>query len=1677
MLFICNSCHSRFLGFATAALLALGATRSFSGGGFEEFSGEQDRFHYRWNGPLEATISVKFCADHTRTKPLLLAIPLDVTPEWELLSARGFQGQTETQVESSQVENLDGFLQFSRIELSDIPLLEVTFEKSVAVTIRLPEAHTQAAVRLDEATFCLKFSQPLSAVRKQLARTLGPQKDAFRQICENLVANPQDIDTVRGLSETVARPRDREGYHPVSLGIHSDGSRHSSLRIKTVGTGIARLSGRMMREAGFDLNANPVSRLSLFHCGNPWPLGVISRGDERFNDDDEIWFHFLPIESDQTNENVFFLTWGEETGARYEEAGDFRTASASDLGTVRSWDYRFQHLEEDNGHLYEPVGSHGAVEIFWKKLTKDEHDLTVQFDLPGLIEDETPPEGANRSQIAESVPCWIRCASGAKLNQATPTVTLQINGRKSAGIQVKLDEAILKTSIPTEALRERGNRLRISLVQEIDAGSESELLVDWIRIWYPAASVLEGGLLVKTPSSETPDRVADAKGVVWRQVSPGAGNWRLLVDDGGGRPRVFNLRDGSESGCVLTPSQGWDADWVVFDLDKAAAPRSVERVSGPRLHSSRERADLLVVTEKRFVPELADHLAWREKQGWRSRLVTVQEIYDEFSFGIKDLDAIRAYCRFALENYDPPRLQYLWLVGESRWDPRNLLKSEREDLVPSPPLGTARGTSSNDQDYVFLLGQDFFPDLLVSRVSVSLPEELSAYLAKVRLMEEDPPLGWWRSRDLLLADEAFEELHPRNLDRGLKDYVFPVSIRLVDYPLDTIRSFEAVGKEGKEARGIRPDVVEKWAEGASLVEYIGHGGVTVWSTRAFFKGLNRPDSDVDRLRNENRYPFVLIRSCLSGTVNWPTFPGEVSVAEALIEAPTRGAIAALGSCGAEPQPELEAFARHIHGALWNHRLHELALVRGYAQCQFVLEYPNSPAVANQFMLHGDPLLRLSFPEPIERISSRWERDRPRLHLEWENLVFPGSGQIRIHRHGELLFESPVFDLTKERETGDWPIPVEAAVRDHLVVSLYTWSENVRRDAFGSLSLPSYPVESLAEENLDSETQNPVLRAELAVSKPPLVADRKQEIVLRLLPSPGLSEEILASATVSVEGSSPQVLSLPISPDREIEKAFSLQPQSGDEKRAVRVTLQSQEGEARDFQQEFHGALRVSPEDPLEFPDATVDPTTPVEGETAVIRQVVRNVGSQPVEILTARGELVRGSSGNGILEGVRFDLDPFPVAIVPGEEHPFEFRCEAKTRGEEVRVRLAFKTHYSEYEREVLFRVAAPPEIVPVAVLGSSCELPIPLDEPIDFLIRVKNVGDVTSESLLLRGKGVDSSVGDFETVLPAVAPGRLGEAAFRLETQSCRFQWDTILNLLPKALSSRTKWNPSRIETEIPRSLVIPGIPEGRTWERTFETSEDLAPFHVRYLDRSPIGFLPSEAAVIHKFRPEAFEILDYEHVLSATQATLAAIQNPQGWWLSPDEVQAHPAWKGTPFRFRVSWKNPPGLVRVSAMFGKADETFGYPMPGFTLAKEGLTFDLDPRNTPDDLACSRPRLTEITGASMEWVLTKKPGLWPGFLGLMALPLPEIRTPVLALPDTGDWKPEVEIEWAGGTPDYVVVEGRSRLRQGDWTPWSSLARGGTLSGELLQLRCWFDPTTSVVENLIRSVTIRLKRQD
>ena len=171
--------------------------------------------------------------------------------------------------------------------------------------------------------------------------------------------------------------------------------------------------------------------------------------------------------------------------------------------------------------------------------------------------------------------------------------------------------------------------------------------------------------------------------------------------------------------------------YIVATSPALRKPTIVPVADGPDLRNWPAGADLVIVTVPQFREALQPLVKQRQEQGLRVAVVDVAQVYDTFTAGRAEPEAIRLLVQHALAEWTPPAPRFLLLAGDASYDPRGYLQGPEADLVPSGSVHTSySGWAASDIWYVLSGDTGGRPALAVGRLPAQTAEQMAAMVAK-----------------------------------------------------------------------------------------------------------------------------------------------------------------------------------------------------------------------------------------------------------------------------------------------------------------------------------------------------------------------------------------------------------------------------------------------------------------------------------------------------------------------------------------------------------------------------------------------------------------------------------------------------------------------------------------------------------------------------------------------------------------------------------------------------------------------------------------------------------------------------------------------------------------------------------------------------------------------------------
>jgi hypothetical protein len=417
-------------------------------------------------------------------------------------------------------------------------------------------------------------------------------------------------------------------------------------------------------------------------------------------------------------------------------------------------------------------------------------------------------------------------------------------------------ERLIEGEVLPGVLVEGTNTLSLENVGDTGA-AYSMVFLNRYEVSYPRQLLAEAGKLEGAfPDSGAVEVVGLTEtGFVVETGSPAV--WLKGVEAGGG-----GLRFRSESG----------KSYLAVAASSLLRPQLRRSVSSGLKAGT--QVDWLLVAPREFLPAALPLLELRRRQGLKTRAVAIEDVYEEFGYGEAGPHALKAFLEHAYHRWPRPSLRYLLLLGDSTYDPKDYLRTKVADRVPFHPVKTSYLWTASDPAFGAVNGEDLLPDLAVGRLPASSLAEAQALIAKLLAFETAGRS--FAGRAVLVADNA---------DLG----------GAFETDADEIASTVLAHREVRKlylrdlGAGTRAEIVGAFDAGPGLLSYVGHGATAVWASENVFN-----NSDVASLSAQSQQPLLLTLNCLNGFFHFPPLN---SLAEALLKAEGKGAIAAFSPSG------------------------------------------------------------------------------------------------------------------------------------------------------------------------------------------------------------------------------------------------------------------------------------------------------------------------------------------------------------------------------------------------------------------------------------------------------------------------------------------------------------------------------------------------------------------------------------------------------------------------------------------------------------------------------------------------------------------------------------------------------------------------------------------------------------
>jgi hypothetical protein len=629
--------------------------------------------------------------------------------------------------------------------------------------------------------------------------------------------------------------------------------------------GLYRVTRTELEGAGFDVNA-PTNLWQLYVNGIQQAITVGAGGSY-------IEFYGRAVDTTEANTQIYYLVVGDINGKRIAE--NFRNVIVEGrvpIGTFQTAITKKERLNYSSNIL------NGDEENFFGSIITGSGG-TVNLTLTGV--------DFSASTVSLDV-------SLVGLTTTQHQTRVSINGHELGAIDnSQRDSATAHYEFPTAYLVEGNNALQMTSL----LGSGDISFFDRAKVNFKRKFKAEGNSLtffINSPRQTYAENFASANIRVFDISSPDS-PVRLTgfpTEQSGGSYRVYiqtNRSTGRGGGETLNGK-------TLFAVEDSAILQAATVTANQpsQLSTAAHNADLILITYKTWAAQANDWANYRRAQGATVEVVNIEDVFDEYNYGVYGSLAIRSFLQYAAANWQTAP-KYVLLVGDATYDPKNYFGAGYNSFIPTKLVDTIYTETPSD-DTLADFNDDGLAELPIGRIPAKSGAYVTQQLNKVTSFEQSVANNnGLAQRGALFVSDApvgydFQALSDR-VRQQLPQTVPTVSLNKLD-------------------QNANANLTSEMSAGKFIVNYSGHGSAADWAGDSSFFGKGR----VGELTNTNLSVFTML-TCLNGYfINPNQSTNGDGLAEALLTS-QNGAVASWASTGLTTPDVQEIMATRFYQQL------------------------------------------------------------------------------------------------------------------------------------------------------------------------------------------------------------------------------------------------------------------------------------------------------------------------------------------------------------------------------------------------------------------------------------------------------------------------------------------------------------------------------------------------------------------------------------------------------------------------------------------------------------------------------------------------------------------------------------------------------------------------------------------
>ncbi|MBI9073498.1 MAG: hypothetical protein JEY94_17985 [Melioribacteraceae bacterium] len=798
------------------------------------------------------------------------------------------------------------------------------------------------------------------------------------------------------------------------------------LKITVGEDGIYRISKADLINNGVSVSSINPKSFKLFSRGKENLIFVNGEEDNSFDDFDFIEFYgsknydstdhrilngvgeqayeYLNRYSDST---VYWLTWGTEEGKRFSENMITDATDTLDYYTEIIHQETDRFLDNKETSLLAQENTEWLEKETWIYGNHNVGERSHKFDADNIVP----------GKVASAYYKVISLATDITNN--AHKLGLKINDNESihdSSFINKYEQKILKAEFNSDQLLEGQNNIK-SISFQTDA-SINTVQEDWFEVEYPRYLHFSTDKMIFAFNQElsSKDYVVKIENVDSDDV--------LIYKI---EPEIKLIRNFTVVNSILTftDSIAQGDKYIIIKKDFVAKPEFYEVRKFTNLLQNNNQAEYILLTNRLFKNTAEKYSQFiSENYSISSKVVYVDDIYNQFNYGFFAPEPIREFLKLAYDNWQEPKPKYLFIVGEANYDYKNARKIEPyvPNIVPS------FGHPVSDVWFTVWDSISHVPQMMVGRLPAIKLSEFEHYYNKHEAYLNTPFDEWNKSILLFSGGKSnYDQNFTRTINNRLNDNIFTQK-PIGGYVQHFYSTSNPRSNFGPFDNTFVDSVINN---GAVITSFVGHSGTKIWDN-----GIE----EVNQLKaGNNKKSFITDFGCSTGKFGEPDI---VSFSEAFTNGLEGDAIGYVGNSSLGFSSTSSLFPSMFYEELIRSEFSNVGEAHLNAKIRLITQYGLSD-VNKVFLycnnLFADPVISLSIPKKINLNIKNSDieldkiiddnQDSTNIFVKYRNLGLVDTSNLVIRItdifNKEVIFEKIILkDLPFNEDSFSLNIPVK-----------------------------------------------------------------------------------------------------------------------------------------------------------------------------------------------------------------------------------------------------------------------------------------------------------------------------------------------------------------------------------------------------------------------------------------------------------------------------------------------------------------------------------------------------------------------------------------------------------------------------------------------------------------------------